>query len=46
MINFAYFTFYRFYNSDISCLFRFVKFTDVITNVKIVYPCGLDLYIG
>ena len=43
MINFAYFTFYRFYNSDIFCLFRFVKFTDVITNVNIVYPCGLDL---
>lgn len=43
MINFAYFTFYRFYNSDISCLFLFVKFTDVITNMKIVYPYGLDL---
>ena len=43
MINFTYFTFHEFYNSDISCLFRFVKFTDVITNVKIVYLSGLDL---
>ena len=43
MINFTYFTFYGFYNSDISCLFLFVKFTDVITNVKIVYLRDLDL---
>lgn len=43
MINFAYFTFYRFYNSDISCLFLFVKFTDVITNVNIVYTFDIVL---
>ena len=43
MINFTYFTFYEFYNYSAFRLFLFVKFTDVITNVKIVYPCGLDL---
>ena len=43
MINFTYFTFYGIYNFNVFCLFLFVKFTDVITNVKIVYLCGLDL---